>query len=72
VLSPYTRAVLILAISTVGAIGASTSVIFIADILLADFTARFDNYAFAFGIPLGVSPMLVYPLVHVNYRMEMV
>lgn len=71
-LSPYTRAVLILAISTVGAIGASTSVIFIADILLADFTARFDNYAFAFGIPLGVSPMLVYPLVHVNYRMEMV
>ena len=71
-LSPFTRAVLILAVSTVGAIRTSMSVIFIADILLADFTARFDNYAFAFGIPLGVSPLLVYPLVHVNYRMEMV
>src|SRR5690606_7607860 len=25
-----------------------------------------------FGIPLGVAPLLVYPLVHVNYRMETV
>jgi hypothetical protein len=71
-LSPFTRAVLIMAVSTVIAISASMSVIYVTDLVLPDFDARFDNYAFAFAIPLGVSPLLVYPLVHVNYRMEMV
>ena len=71
-LSPFTRAVLIMAVSTVIAISASMSVIYVTDLVLPDFDARFDNYAFAFGIPLGVSPLLVYPLVQMTYRMEMV
>jgi diguanylate cyclase (GGDEF)-like protein len=61
-----------MAVSTAIAISTSMSAIYVTDLVLPNFDARFDNYAFAFGIPLGVSPLLVYPLVHVNYRMEMV
>jgi hypothetical protein len=44
-LSPFTRAVLIMAVSTVIAISASMSVIYVTDLVLPDFDARFDNYA---------------------------
>lgn len=69
-LSPLARAALLLAGSTVIAAASSVAIIYVADLLLPNFTARFDNYAFAFGIPLGVSPMLVYPLILINFRKE--
>ena len=68
--SPLARAALILAGSTVIAAASSVAIIFVADLLLPNFTARFDNYAFALGIPLGVSPMLIYPLLLINFRKE--
>lgn len=52
------------------AAASSVMIIFATDLLLPNFAARFDNYAFALGIPLGVSPLLVYPLVLANFRKE--
>lgn len=63
-------AILITIFGTIGATFLSVSVIFLADVLLPEFSARFDNYAFATGIPLGVAPLLIYPLIWLNYRME--
>lgn len=68
--SPYLRAGLTLTASTVIAIACSVLVIFVTDLLLPGFTARFDNYAFGVAIPLAVAPMLIYPLVLLYYRAE--
>ena len=65
------RTLLILALTTVFATGFSVSVIYFTDLLLPDFTARFDNYAFATGIPLAASPLLIYPMLYLQQRMEL-
>jgi diguanylate cyclase (GGDEF)-like protein len=70
VLSPFVRAVLIVAACTAVAIVSSVSIIFAADMLLPGFTARFDNYAFGVGIPLAIAPTLIYPLIGLYYRAE--
>lgn len=69
-LTPFARGILITIIGTIGAIMMSVSIIYLADILLPDYAARFDNYAFAVGIPAGVAPTLIYPLIWLYYRME--
>lgn len=61
---------LILTAATILAVVMSVSIIFLADLLLPDFIARTDNYALGFGIPLGVAPLLLYPMVLLNYRAE--
>lgn len=67
--SPIKVAVLIVAITTVIAVAASNLVIYVTDLLLPGFEARFDNYAFATGIPLAVSPLLIAPLAYTIYRL---
>jgi diguanylate cyclase (GGDEF)-like protein len=63
------RALLIVAISTVVATAVSNLTIYSADLLLPNFTARLDNYAFATGIPLAVAPLLIAPLAYAIYRL---
>ena len=67
--SPTKIAVLIVAITTVIAVAASNLVIYVTDLLLPGFEARFDNYAFSTGIPLAVSPLLIAPLAYAIYRL---
>ena len=67
--SPSVIASLIVAVTTIFAVITSNAVIYITDLLLPDFTSRFDNYAFATGIPLAVSPILVVPLAYTISRL---
>ena len=67
--SPIKVAVLIVAITTVIAVAASNLIIYVTDLLLPGFEARFDNYAFSTGIPLAVSPLLIAPLAYAIYRL---
>ena len=67
--SPTKVAVLIVAITTVIAVAASNLIIYVTDLLLPGFEARFDNYAFSTGIPLAVSPILIVPLAYAIYRL---
>lgn len=64
------RTLLILAVTTVFAVSFSVSAIYVADLLLPHFTARFDNYAFATAIPLAASPLLIYPMLWLLQRVE--
>jgi diguanylate cyclase (GGDEF)-like protein len=64
------RTLFILAVTTVFATSFSISVIYLADLLLPAFTARFDNYAFATAIPLAASPLLIYPMLWLLQRVE--
>ncbi len=61
-ISPSRIAALIVAVTTVVAIAMSNLTIYLTDMLLPGFTARFDNYAFSTVIPLAVSPLLIVPL----------
>lgn len=63
------RALLIVAITTVLAVVGSNAIIYVTDLLLEDYSARFDNYAFATGIPLAISPLLIVPLALAIYRL---
>jgi diguanylate cyclase (GGDEF)-like protein len=63
------RALLIVAITTILAVIGSNLIIYVTDLLLPNYAARFDNYAFATGIPLAVSPLLIVPLAYAIYRM---
>ncbi len=67
--SPSMIALLTVALSTIVAIGLSNSVIYGTDLLLPEFTSRFDNYAFATGIPLAVAPLLILPLAYTISRL---
>lgn len=71
-MSSFLRPVLILVVASAAAIAASVSIIFAADLFVPGFTARADNYALGVGIPLCVAPTLFYPLVRINYRMQLV
>lgn len=70
--SSFLRAALVLVASSMIAVALSVSIIYAADLLIPDFSARADNYALGIGIPLCVAPTLIYPLVRINYRMELV
>jgi diguanylate cyclase len=69
VASPSVIASLIVAVSTIFAVITSNTVIYVADLLLPDFTSRFDNYAFATVIPLAVAPILIVPLAYTISRL---
>jgi diguanylate cyclase (GGDEF)-like protein len=64
------RTLLILAITTVFATSFSVSAIYVTDLALPNYEARIDNYAFAFFIPLAASPLLIYPMLYLQQRME--
>ena len=64
------RTLSILAVTTVVAVAFSVSSIYVTDLVLPDFTARFDNYAFATAIPLAASPLLIYPMLWLLQRVE--
>lgn len=61
--SSLSRATLVLVASSLVAAALSVLIIFMADLLIPGFSARLDNYALGLGIPLGVAPLLIYPLV---------
>lgn len=63
------RALLIVALSTIVAVIGSNLIIYLTDMVLADYEARFDNYAFATGISLAVAPLLIVPLAYAIHRM---
>lgn len=67
--SPSLLALLLVALSTVAAMAMSNFIIYTADLLLPQFAARFDNYAFATGIPFGVAPLLIAPLAYAIFRL---
>lgn len=67
--SPSLLAVLLVALSTVAAIAMSNFIIYSADFLLPQYADRFDNYAFATGIPLAVAPLLIAPLAYAIFRL---
>jgi diguanylate cyclase (GGDEF)-like protein len=67
--SPSLLALLLVALSTVAAVAMSNLIIYSADVLLPQYAARFDNYAFATGIPLAVAPLLIAPLAYAVFRL---
>lgn len=67
--SPSLLALLLVGLSTMAAIAMSNLIIYSADVLLPHYAARFDNYAFATGIPLGVAPLLIAPLAYAIFRL---
>lgn len=67
--SPSLLALLFVALSTIVAMATSNFIIYAADLSLAHFTARLDNYAFATGIPLVVAPLLIAPLTYAIFRL---
>ena len=52
------------------AVGFSVSCIYFTDLVLSDFTARFNNYAFSTMIPIAASPLVVYPVLWLLRRVE--
>lgn len=64
------RNLLIHAVAMAFAVTFSVSCIYFTDLVLPNFAARFDNYAFAATIPIAAAPLVVYPILWLLRHVE--